>query len=754
MRTVCSVVLLAVLLPALPLYAQQTATLNGYVSDAESGETLISANVGIGEGTKGSSSNTSGYYSITGIEPGTHTVIATYIGYRRFEREVTFAEGEKVRLDIEMEPETLQLDQLVVESEEEKEEQKDLGVSQLEIQTIKKVPSVFQADVFRALQLVPGVKSASDFSSGLYIRGGSPDQTLILLDRTVVYNPTHFFGFFSTFNPDAVKDVRLYKGGYPARYGGRLGSVLTVFNKDGNRMETEGSVTLGLLSSRLSLEGPLKKGSWMVAARRSTLEPLLAGLRQVEENIPSRFWFLDLNGKINYDPDPDNRLSLAFYSGADNLSFPFADDAGIRLNYGNQTLSGTWTHLFSDRIFANFTVTGSRYFNFPSFEIAATPFKRSNNIWDFSVKGDLEYLASDRHDLSAGLWSGIKTLKVRDSFDGTETFSSRIQAPYHSFYLQDTWTPSERWEVTGGIRLNGFAEGGYWRLSPRLSAEYQPSDRIRLQGAYGRYHQFLTLISNEAFTGFDTWLTTDDGVPPAWGDQFVAGVKTIPREGWGLDAEVYYRTMKDLFELDPFLPDIAGLEYEEIFRFGEGYAWGAELLLEKRVGRLTGFLGYTFSVTRRKFPGFNEPLTGGEGARFYPPKFDRRHDLNLVLSYRLGSRWEATASFNYATGQAYTEPLGRTLAVDFPTSSANLDQLVVGRVNASRLPSYHRLDLSFSRSGTFFGLGEAQWQFQLINAYSRRNVWFYNFNFEENPVERSEVPLLPILPSVSYTVNF
>lgn len=736
------------------MQAQETASLNGYVRDAESGETLISANVAIGEGRKGTATNASGYYNITEIEPGTHTVIATYIGYRRFEQEITFRAGESVRLDISLVPEEIRLGELVVESTEEREGRRDIGVAQLEASTIDRVPSVFQADLFRSLQLLPGVKAASDFSSGLYIRGGSPDQTLILLDRTTVYNPTHFFGFFSTFNPDAIKDTRLYKGGYPAEYGGRLGSVLTVYNKDGNRNETRGSVSLGLLSSRASLEGPLPGGSWMVAVRRSTLEPLLAGLRSVEENIPSRFHFLDLNGKLNFDPDPDNTLSLAFYSGSDRLKFPFGEDAGINLNYGNQTLSGTWTHIFSDRVFSNFTVTGSRYFNFPSFDIASTPFERNNNIYDFSLKGDIEYYPSEAHEISAGFWSGVKTLKVEDIFDGEETFRSRTQSLYHSLYLQDAWQPGDRWEITGGLRLNGFGKGNYWRLAPRLSAEYRPGDRIRLQAAYGRYHQFLTLVTNEAFTGFDTWFTVDEGVPPAWGDQYVGGIKTIPREGYGFDVEVYYRTMRDLFELDPFLPDVAGLNYPELFRFGEGYAYGAEFYLEKQTGRLTGFLGYTYSVSRRKFPDFNRPVTGGGGARFYPPKYDRRHDLNLVLTYSISSRWEGTLSFNYASGQAYTRPLGRTLAVDFPTSSSELDQLVVGRVNASRLPPYHRLDFSFRRRGSFFGIGEAEWQFQLINAYSRRNTWFFNYNFEENPVERTEVPLLPLLPSVSYTVDF
>lgn len=743
------------LLIATPLlaHAQETASISGYIEDAETGETLISANIAL-EGTrKGTSSNTSGYYSITNIPAGSYTVITSYIGYRNFRQEITLSEGENRRLDIQLVPEGYQLEEVVVESEAEKKEQKNIGVAQVQTELIEKVPAVFQADVFRSIQLLPGVKASSDFSSGLYIRGGSPDQTLILLDRTTVYNPTHFFGFFSTFNPDAVKDIRLYKGGYPAEYGGRLGSVLTIFNKDGNRNEFAGSLTLGLLASRAFVEGPYSKGSYMFAVRRSTLEPLLAALRGSFDNIPDKFYFLDLNGKINFDANQNNKFSLAFYSGNDNVVVPFADDARIRLDYGNQTLSGNWTHIFSERLFGNLTVTGSRYFNFPSFNIASTPFKRSNNIYDFSVKGDLEYLIGDRHELKTGFWGGSMILKLQDEFDEQETFSSRIATTYGSWYLQDSWQISEKWSLTPGIRINGFSEGDYMRLEPRISAEFEPRETIRFQAAYGRYNQFLTLITNEAFSGFDVWLTTDQGVPPAYGDQFVIGAKTQPWEGYGFDVELYYRTMRDLFELDPFLPDAAGVDYSELFRFGTGYALGAEFLLEKSIGRLTGYLGYTISATRRKYPNFNEPI-GSSNARFYPPKYDRSHDVNLVLDYQLSSRWKTTAVFSYATGQAYTKPLGRAISFDTPFSSQPTDQLLVGRVNASQLPAYHRLDVSFARSGTFFGAGEAEWQFQIINLYSRQNVWFYNFDLDENPIERSEVNLLPILPTVSYSIDF
>ena len=735
--------------------AQSGASVNGYITDQQTGETLISANIAILELNRGTSTNTSGYFSITNINPGTYTIVASYIGYRQYEQEIELSEGETKRLNIEMVPQGLELETLVVESEFEREERRNIGTAQMSTQLIKNLPPVLEPDVFRSVQLLPGVKAASDFSSGLYVRGGSPDQTLILLDETTVYNPSHFFGFFSTFNPDAVKDVRLYKGGYPAEFGGRLGSVLTVFNKDGNRNETKGSVSLGLLASRISAEGPTGSGSWMLAVRRSTLEPLLAVLRSTTDNVPDSFYFYDVNGKLNFDLSDNDRLSFAFYAGNDDVVFPFGEDATIGLTYGNQTVSGQWRRILSDRLFLKTTATGSRYFNSPEFEIAGTAFERNNNIYDLSLKSDLEFLPDDRHTISAGIWAGNLTLRYSDSFDGSETFNTRIQSQYASAYLQDRWQLSDKWIVTGGLRLNSFSEGDYLRLAPRLSGEFRPNSSIRLQAAYGRYYQFLTLISNEAFSGFDLWLTTDEGVPPAYGDQFVLGAKTVPFEGYGFDVELYYRTMRDLFELDPFTSDVAGLDYSELFRFGEGYAYGAEFFFEKQRGDLTGFAGYTFGITRRKFPGFNTDITvASPNARFYPPKYDRQHDMNLVLSYRLTNRWSTNAVFNYATGQAYTEPLGRTEFANVPWGNIRRESFTVGRLNASRLPSYHRLDISFSRQGNFFGMGEAEWQFQIINVYSRRNVWFYNFDFDENPVERNEITLLPILPSVSYTVNF
>ncbi len=726
---------------------QRRASLNGFLRDAETGESLLGANVMLMDTDRGGTTNHSGYFVINNIPADTYTVRFSYLGYASEFVEITLEEGESKRLDISLTPSDFMMDELVVVSEREREERQNIGTASVSTEMITSMPAVLQADVFRSVQTLPGVKAASDFSSGLYIRGGGPDQTLILLDRTTVYNPSHFFGFFSTFNPDAIKDVRLYKGAYPARYGGRLGSVLDVYNKDGNRHQTSGSLSLGMLSSRAMIEGPYPGGSYMLAVRRSTLEPILAALRGSVDNVPNAFYFFDINAKINYDNWENNRLSIAAYTGTDKVQFPFGDDSEFNLFYGNRTVSLDWTHLLSRRTFTNITLTGSEYFNDPFFEFGGTEFERRNRIYDVSLKADIEWLPSQNYELLAGFWGGRLTFQLEDSFDGEVTMDENIGSDYGSLYVQNIWRPGSRWKINAGLRANYFSSGDYLRLDPRLSAEYRLGSDTRLQAAYGRYHQFLTLLSNEAISAFDIWLLTDNGVSPAYGDQYVLGVKNTSFSGYNLEFELYYRTMRDLFEFDPFLGDAAGLNYAEMFRFGEGYATGFEVFLEKTRGRLYGFIGYTWGITRRKFENFNQ-------GRFYPPKYDRIHDINVVSNYRISDRWTASAVFNYATGQAFTEPLGRTALSSNPFDGSVVDAIVVGRVNASRLPAYHRLDIGFTRKSSFFGLADSEWQFQVINLYSRRNVWFYMYDFDENPVEREKAQMLPVIPAVGYTVNF
>jgi len=444
----------ALLLSALPAAAQEAASLRGYVRDASTGETLLQANIVAKETGQGTATNNSGYYTLRGLDPGTYTVVFSYIGFQTQTEEVTLAAGEEQRLDVELAPAEVLGEEVVVTGEEDEEIERQIGTDRLQTAAITQLPSVLQPDVFRSLSLLPGVTTASDYSSNLYIRGGGPDQTLVLLDGTTVYNPTHFFGFFSTFNPDAIKDVQLYKGAYPAEYGGRLGSVVSIYNKDGNRRETTGGLSVGLLASRAYVEGPYggsdddPAGSYMVAVRRSTLEPVLAALRSAgTEGIPDDFSFYDVNAKINYDVGPDDKLSLSFYGGQDFLDISPQDDTRFDVNYGNQTVSADWTHLFGDQVFSTVKVTGSRYKSTPKASLGGTPFTQENSVRDFSLNADVEYTPNDRHAIKTGLRSSTLAFTLRNTFDGNETFDQRI--------------------TTATRRSTSASRASEWRCTPR-----------------------------------------------------------------------------------------------------------------------------------------------------------------------------------------------------------------------------------------------------------------------------------------------
>ncbi|HLT48141.1 MAG TPA: TonB-dependent receptor [Rubricoccaceae bacterium] len=745
--------LAAVACLAMAAQAQQAAV-NGFVRDAETGETLIQANVLV-EGTgRGAATNTSGFYALADLAPGAYTLVFSYLGYETTREALTLAPGETRRLDVALRPASAEVGEVVVEAEEPLEEERAPGLQQVPIQLVERLPSVFEADLFRSIQLLPGVQASSDFSSKLYIRGGSPDQTLILLDGTTVYNPTHFFGFFSTFNTEAIKDVRLYKGAYPATYGGRLGSVIDIYNRDGNRNDYAGMLQLGLLASRAGVEGPVRlggaEGSFMVAARRSTLEPLLAFLREEldEDAIPERFYFYDLNAKLGLDLSPRDRLSISGYAGRDYVRVPFAEDAEFELDYGNETLSLGYTRILSEAVFSSFRATASRYESRPVGRVSGTEFERPNSITDLSGRADVEWLPSAAFEGRAGVWGGHLDLRFRSVFDGEERVRFERPAPYASGYVEARWRPTPVWVLTTGLRADYFGAGGYLRLGPRLQVERLFGEAAVLQLAAGQYHQFLTLVSNEAFSGFDTWVLTEEGVAPAVSEQAALGLKTRLGAGLRFDVEVYGRTMRDLFEIRPEVQDVAGLEYAELFRIGEGYAYGVEVLLEKQAGPLTGLFGYTLSTTRRRYadaPGFDD---------WFPPKYDRLHDLNAVATYRLGRGWSITGALVYATGQAYTEPVGRYSVEGLDFISGDTNVLVTRRLNGQRLPPYHRLDFGFTKEGRFFGAGDYTLQLQAVNLYNRRNLWFYTYDFGENPVDREAVRQLPILPNVSLEVRF
>ncbi|MCY4172173.1 MAG: TonB-dependent receptor [Bacteroidetes bacterium] len=738
------------------VFSQDLAALDGFISDASNGETLIAANVFLEGTTRGGTSNLSGYYAVSGIEPGTYLVRFSYIGYDTITREITFESGESARIDIELTPTQELLNALEIAADRiTEEETRAIGVGQISVSTIQQLPQVFEPDVFRSLQLLPGVAQSSDASSGLYIRGGDPGQTLVLLDRTKIYNPSHVFGFFSTFNTDAIKDVRLYKGGFPARYGGVLGSVLDLQNKDGNRRETHGKVSIGLLSSRAFAEGPYSRGSWMVALRRSTLEPLLAALEE-EDAVPRAFYFYDFNGKINFDASPNDKLSISAFAGSDYLRAAFIDGIEIKLRYSNRTVTGSWVHLWSNQFFTNATITSTWYESIPQATISGTNFRQINRVVETSVRADFEYYPSPSHEIVGGFWTGIFNAPLTNFFDDREVFFTRNRVEHAAIYIQDTYRPTTDWSIIGGLRATYYGYGNHLTLAPRLSIEHQLSPNLRLQASGGRYFQFLSLISNEVFSGFDFWLTSGDGVDPAFGDQLIIGVKSDLFSDITLDTEVYYRTMRQLFILDPFGTDRAGREYSDLFVFGKGSATGMEIQLSRQRGRINGFIAYTLAYTDRFFSRLNQDAFGEP--RSFIPRNDRLHDLNIVGRWRISPRWELAAVFTYATGQAYTQPEASYTIYNLELVNGEDENnlLVSPGLNQSRLPAYHRLDVGATWSGSLRKFADYQLQMQVINAYARRNTWFILNEFEDDgTVTQSDIPQIPVpLPNISFTLIF
>lgn len=757
---VCAPLVFVLAIPA-TAYGQM-AVVSGTVSDAESGESLSQGTVRVLGQNYGTVTDANGRYSFQ-VPAGTVVIAASFVGYDTAQRTVRVQPDAVQIVDFSLRSGTVVGGEVIVEGLSNLRDDAQVGLQRVPIELVQAIPTAFEADLFRALQLLPGVTGASDFSSQLYVRGGSPDQTLILLDRATIYNPSHFFGFFSTFNTDAIDDVSLWKGAYPVEYGGRLGSVVDVSNREGDD-ERRGMIAVGLLASRVGYEGPVlignTPGRFMLAARRSTLEPLLSVLKSQldEEGIPDSFHFYDLNARLTLALSDRDRLSISGYAGQDRVNVPLTD-ASFRLDYGNRMAAVAYSRIFSPELFLSIRGTASRYFNYPVGEVAATTFSRNNTLTDYGLRADMAWQAQPGVEITGGVDGGVIDLNLIDTFDGQQNLTSEITAAYVAAYSEAAWSPGRGYTLTGGVRASYFSTGPYFRVSPRLQLERALGDNVLLQVAAGRYTQPLALISNEAFSGFDVWVTAGPGVVPSFGDQVVLGVKSRPFPGIRADVELYARSMRDLFEINPNLQDVSGLDYADVFRFGEGYAAGAEFFVERGIGRLRGLVSYTLGVTRRRFeagpsyPGSDpDPATGEP--RFYPPKYDRLHDLSVLGRYRLGRGWSFTSTFNYATGQAYTEPQGRGVLDSYPFTDRRNNFLDTSRLNASRLPSYHRLDAGFTREGRFFNLGEYELQLQVVNVYNRRNLWFYRFNFQENPVERIAVRQLPVLPNISLRIDF
>ena len=562
----------------------------------------------------------------------------------------------------------------------------------------------------------------------------------------MLYNPTHFFGFFSTFNSDAIKDVELIKGGFPVEYGGRLSAVLSVTDKDGDMNQTKGSASLGLIASRATIETPVGDGALTLSGRRTYIDVVLkaTGLEQ-SLNIPD-YHFYDLNGKFTQTLGQNDKLAISGYGGSDNLNYSNGTaGSDIAVDWGNQAASVLWTHIFSSDLFAKFYATGSHYFSTLTGGLGAASFSWNNDIRDYSLYGNLDYFYQQEHEIKLGFQAtDYRFLFKIQAGTNPPNANFDLTPVYLAGYLQDEWKPTDRIAVTGGLRADEISAKSGVNFDPRVSGRYIINADVTLKASVGIYHQYLKLANNPTLSFFDVWLPVDSTQNVSKAVQYVLGVSTVPFEGYTLEVEGYYKTMTNLVEIRPNITSAGKLS--DIFFTGDGRAYGIEFFLQKQVGKLTGWLGYTLAWTKRKFPDINN---GAE----YPPVYDRRNDLDLVLTYQLNDRWTLGSSFTYQTGQAYSQTVADYQQIE-PDNAGPL-VTIRGAYNGLRLPPYNRLDFSGTYSFSLFSeKRNAEFDIDIYNVYNHRNVWISQVDATTNPATINYVRLLPILPTFSISVNF
>ncbi len=729
---------IVILLITIPAYA---GTIHGFVRDRESREPVIMGNVWVEGSTIGTTTNMKGYYVLSSLDPGTYEITFAYMGYKTVKIKKTLKDGEDIELNVLLSVESVSGEEVVVTAEED-EDKLDIKPGKIMVQAaqLRSVPQIAEPDLFRSLQMLPGVATLSDFSAGLYIRGGSADQNLILLDEIDVYNPNHMFGFFSTFNTDAVKSVELLKGGFPAMYGGRLSSVLNVHDKEGNREKFEGITRLSLLGGSATLQGPWKKGSWMISGRRTYLD-----LAAKIANVDLPYYFYDGHAKFNYDIDKNNQASVSFYAGDDVLDLS-QDGTDINLTWGNQTFSAQWMHLFSSKFFSHFVFAGSRFDSNSKVKFDEVSFGLLNKITDLSLKGSLTYTPSTRHSMDFGFeWKKlgfnlnyeVVGLKYPNEFSGN----------YLAAYLQDNYHVGTFDIIQAGVRVAHYTDGNYTRVVPRLSWKHLLTARSNLTLTYGRYSQFLNLVQQEGLSFADMWFPVDETFKPGSADHYILGYSYDDTRHFSVNVEAYFKNYRNIAEYRSYRSADENLDHQtaaQNFYRGTGIAYGGDIYVRNKIGGLEGWIGYSLGWTKKKVNGYNFD-------REYYPTYDRRHTITAIQDFWLTRKWRMNIAFKFGSGQPYTEATAR-YAVLKPDGNVYYLPLE-GEKNSYRLPDYLRMDLGIFYKTTWLGMGTEVYV-QIINIYNHKNVWFRRYQTYNNPATRQDINMLPLLPTAGASFSF
>ncbi|MEZ4828333.1 MAG: TonB-dependent receptor [Bacteroidia bacterium] len=795
--------------------AQQKFTISGYVTDAESGEKIIAANVYDNLTRLGAVTNDYGFFSLT-LKEGPVTLISSFSGYKSFQ--TNFVLSRDTVLTIGLALYTLETVEIVAEEEERIEQKTEMSTIDVPIQQIKKLPALLgEVDVVKAIQLLPGVQSGSEGSTGLYVRGGGPDQNLILLDGVPLYYVSHLGGFFSVFNADALSSVKLIKGGFPARYGGRLSSVLDIRMQEGNLNKFQGEGSIGLISSKLSLQGPIIKGktSYIVSGRRTYFDLFSRPITKYASKGNSSFgyYFHDLNAKVNHIFSEKDRLYFSFYLGDDNLDLKEKFSNGSKgsaeyssntfrnkVGWGNDLAALRWNHIWSPRLFSNLTATYSKYqmgirydeeneyMQNDTLRSSSSFFEYVSGIRDYGIKLDFDYYPAPAHDVKFGINTTFHkftpgSLGYREN-SGSTKIDTTLKTKIHntvetSAYLEDNFQIGSRISVNAGVHLVNYlvSEESMFSIQPRVSARVQLMDNLSFKASYVQMTQFIHLLTNSTIgLPIDLWVPATDKVPSQHSWQAAGGLATTLWDDMlEVSLEGYYKQMDGLIAFKEgtnfFLGGLSEGSWENIVETGgQGEAYGAELLVQKKKGKTTGWIGYTLSWNYRQFDALN-------GGVKFPDRYDRRHDLSVVVSHTFNERVSVSGTWVFGTGNAITLPSGNYATLehwDFgdgvtgsfvPMSISSAlwgdfsARLYENGRNGFRMEPYHRLDLGVNLSKKT-KWGERTWNFGVYNAYNRQNPFAYYIREEYNSSNNTYTPklkklsLFPIIPSVSYSFKF
>jgi len=754
--------------------SQDNYTINGIVKDSLSGETLIGVTLKFnGKVQVGTSTNAYGFFSYK-LSSGDYDLSVSYVGYRTINKRLSI--NADTKLDLNMVPDNI-LDEIIISSEKRNDNvvNAQMGVAKINLSEIRNVPVLFgERDILKTLQLIPGIKSAGEGNSGFYVRGGSTDQNLILLDEAPVYNASHLLGFFSTFNSDAIKDVSVFKGGMPAQYGGRLSSVLDIRMNDGNKKEYTAEGGIGLISSRLKLEGPIvkDKGSFMISGRRTYADAFLAfsGDSSIKNNT---LYFYDLNAKANYQIDEKNTIYLSGYFGRDELGLSETFGFG----WGNTTATLRWNHLYSNRLFSNTSLIYSNYNYVIQNFLQENNFKVNSSIRDMNLKQDFQLALNNSHNIRFGLdlihhtiAPGNITASASSSVN--EVKVERRKGSEIAAYISDEWELNNKVNLVYGLRASSFFLVGpgnfygydmdgnttstraytsgelvkkYLNLEPRISLSYQLNGLSSLKSSYTRNTQNLHLMSNStAGSPTDLYIMSSNNVSPEIADQVAVGYfRNLNEDKYEFSAEMYYKKMQGQIEYRSGTDLRGNRNVEADLLFGDGRAYGIELFLKKRFGKINGWIGYTLSKTERKFNDINS-------GQWFLAKQDRTHDVSLVGIYRASERWTFSSTFVYNTGNAVTFPGGKY-------QLNNTTVFYYPERNSDRMPDYHRLDFSATLEGKPGKKLQSSWSFGIYNLYNRKNA--YSIDFRDDPDDKTKTQavrttLFGIIPSVTWNFKF